>query len=81
MPKFLEDKLKAEYGADSAIPYKVMNKLGAMHGNKETAKGRRMDAKHAQDMAGQHPHRNLGSYLHKPKRKRDTESSIAGKSR
>jgi hypothetical protein len=28
-----------------------------------------------------HPHKNLGSYLHKPKRKRDTESSIAGKSR
>jgi hypothetical protein len=28
-----------------------------------------------------HPHKNLGSYLHKSKRTRDTESSIAGKSR
>ena len=30
MPKFLEDKLKAEYGANSMIPYKVMNSIGAM---------------------------------------------------
>jgi hypothetical protein len=50
VPKFLEDKLKKEYGADSKIPYKVMNKIGAMHGNKETAKGRAMEAKHAKDM-------------------------------
>ena len=49
MPKFLEDKLKAEYGADSKIPYAVMNKIGAMHGNKETAKGRAMEAKHEAD--------------------------------
>ena len=47
MPKFLEDKLKAEYGADSKIPYMVMNKIGAMRGNKETAKGRAMEKKHA----------------------------------
>lgn len=50
MPKFLEDKLKAEYGADSSTPYKVMNAIGAMHGNKETAKGRSMEAKHERDM-------------------------------
>ncbi|MGH6738489.1 MAG: hypothetical protein ACREDY_05555 [Bradyrhizobium sp.] len=50
MPKFLETKLKAEYGADSKIPYKVMNKLGAMRGNKETAKGKAMAKKHASDM-------------------------------
>ena len=49
MPKFLEDKLKAEYGAKSKIPYKVMNKLGAMRGNKETAKGRAMERKHDRD--------------------------------
>ena len=49
MPKFLEDKLKQEYGANSDIPYKVMNKLGAMHGNKETAKGRAMEKKHEAD--------------------------------
>jgi hypothetical protein len=46
MPKFLEDKLKSEYGQNSKIPYMVMNKLGAMRGNKETAKGRAMQAKH-----------------------------------
>lgn len=47
MPKFLEDKLKSEYGQNSKIPYMVMNKIGAMHGNKETAKGRMMARKHA----------------------------------
>jgi hypothetical protein len=47
MPKFLEDKLKKEYGANSKIPYMVMNKIGAMRGNKETAKGKRMAKKHA----------------------------------
>jgi hypothetical protein len=46
MPKFLESKLKKEYGAKSDIPYKVMNSLGVMHGNKETAKGRREEKKH-----------------------------------
>ena len=46
MPKFLEEKLKKEYGANSDIPYKVMNKIGAMKGNKITAKGRAMEAKH-----------------------------------
>jgi hypothetical protein len=51
MPKFLETKLKKEYGEDSDIPYKVMNKLGAMHGNKETPKGEAMEEKHERDMA------------------------------
>lgn len=46
MPKFLESKLKAEYGAKSKIPYKVMNSIGAMRGNKETAKGAAMEKKH-----------------------------------
>ena len=46
MQKFLENKLKKEYGAKSAVPYKIMNKLGAMKGNKETAKGKAMQKKH-----------------------------------
>jgi len=50
MPKFLEKKLKERYGADSSIPYKIMNKMGAMRGNKETAKGREMERKHRRDM-------------------------------
>ena len=46
MPKFLEDKLKKQYGRNSKIPYAVMNSIGAMHGSKETAKGRQMEKKH-----------------------------------
>ena len=77
MPKFLEDRLKAEAArkgfsgarADRYV-YGAMNNLGVMHGSKETAKGQRMDAKHARDRSrGQHPHRNLGKYLH-PKKSR-----------
>jgi hypothetical protein len=49
MPQFLETKLKQQYGADSAVPYKVMNAIGAMHGNQETAKGREMERKHEAD--------------------------------
>lgn len=52
MPAFLEAKLKKEYGADSKIPYKVMNSIGAMRGNKETKKGKRMEAKHKRKMSG-----------------------------
>lgn len=50
MPKFLEKKLKKEYGAKSDVPYKIMNAKGYMHGNKETAKGKALEAKHASDM-------------------------------
>lgn len=50
MPRFLEKKLKKEYGKDSKIPYMIMNKMGAMRGNKETAKGMAMDKKHKKDM-------------------------------
>ncbi len=47
MPKFLEKKLKKEYGANSSIPYKVMNKMGVMKGSKITAKGKAMEANHS----------------------------------
>jgi hypothetical protein len=50
MPEFLEKKLKAEYGEDSKVPYKVMNSIGAMRGNKITKKGEEMEAKHKRDM-------------------------------
>ena len=49
MPKFLEDKLKAEYPGNPHAVFGTMNAIGAMHGNKETAKGRAMAAKHAKD--------------------------------
>lgn len=55
MPEFLEDKLKAEYGANSKIPYKVMNARGFMRGNKETAKGRAAEAKHTADQKKKKP--------------------------
>lgn len=47
LPKFLEKKLKAEYGKNSKIPFKVMNSMGVMHGNKVTSNGRAMEAKHS----------------------------------
>lgn len=50
MPKFLENKLKAEYTKNPGAVYGTLNKLGAMRGSKETAKGRRMQAKHIKDM-------------------------------
>lgn len=49
MPKFLERKPKAEYGNNPRAIYGTMNKIGAMHGSKETAKGRAMTAKHNAD--------------------------------
>lgn len=49
MPQFLEDKLKAEYGNNPHAVYGTMNAIGAMHGNKETAKGKAMEAKHRRD--------------------------------
>jgi hypothetical protein len=51
MPKFLETKLKKKYGEDSDIPYKIMNKLGFMHGSKETEKGKAAARKHAKKKA------------------------------
>lgn len=46
MPKFLEDKLKKQYPNNPGAVYGTMNKLGYMHGNKETAAGRAAQAKH-----------------------------------
>lgn len=74
MPKFLEKKLFAEYGPGSTTPYKVMNSIGAMRGNRETPKGAAMQAKHVADAkagaASGHPHRNLGKWLHPSKKAR-----------
>lgn len=66
MPRFLEDKLRAEYPNNPHAVFGTMNKLGVMHGNKETAKGRAMEGKHNRDMAhGKiHPGKNLGAHLH-----------------
>lgn len=50
MPKFLEKKLRAEYGNNPRAIYGTMNEIGAMHGNQETAKGRAMEKKHEKDV-------------------------------
>ncbi len=47
MPAFLEKKLKKEYPNDPSAVYGTMNEMGAMKGNKETAKGKDMAKKHA----------------------------------
>lgn len=46
MPKFLEEKLKNEYGDNDRAIYGTMNKLGYMKGNKETKKGKEAEKKH-----------------------------------
>ena len=46
MPAFLEKKLKQEYPNNPSAVYATMNALGAMRGNKETAKGKAMQRKH-----------------------------------
>ena len=46
MPKFLEAKLKRQYPGNDRAVYGTLNKIGAMHGSKETAKGKAMQAKH-----------------------------------
>jgi hypothetical protein len=51
MPAFLEQKLKAEYGANSSAPYAIMNKLGLIRGSKITPKGRALEARHDRDQA------------------------------
>ncbi len=43
MPKKLEQKLKKEYPGNDHAVYGTLNKIGAMHGNKETTKGRAME--------------------------------------
>lgn len=46
MPKFLEAKLRKEYDNNPSAIYGTMNKIGAMKGNQETAKGLSMERKH-----------------------------------
>ena len=59
MPRFLESRLKAAaakkgYSGDRTdrYVYGTMNRIGAMHGNKTTRKGRRMQAAHDLKMRG-----------------------------
>ena len=52
MPRFLEQKLRANVPAGVNAEhyiYGALNNMGAMKGNKETAKGKRMQKKHERD--------------------------------
>lgn len=59
MPQFLEEKLKKEYGNNPHAIYGTMNKIGAMRGNKVTAKGRAMQRKHDSKKKG----KSIGSAM------------------
>lgn len=64
MPKFLEKKLKKQYPGNPGAVYGTMNKLGFMHGNKETAKGKKAEKKHMKDMHMGHHEDMHGSSMH-----------------
>ena len=57
MPKFLEKKLKKEYPNNPHAVYGTLNKMGAMRGSKETAKGKAMERKHKAKMR----HKKMGN--------------------
>jgi hypothetical protein len=70
--------VKVDPGNPRAV-WGTLNSIGAMHGNKETPKGRAMERKHVADVkAGKaegmkpkgHPGSNLGRFLHPPKKSR-----------
>ncbi len=72
MPKFLEQKLKQEYPDNPSAVYGTLNSLGLMKGNKETPKGRLVQAKHdaVKPKSSFNPAVNLGKFHHPPKRNR-----------
>lgn len=77
MPKFLEDKLRAEAAkkgkrgrAADRYVFGTMNNIGAMRGNKETAKGAEMEAKHKRDTEMKKYSGSASNYKHsRPVRK------------
>lgn len=56
MPKILEDKLKKEYPGNPHAVYGTLNKIGAMHGSKETAKGKAIEKKLSEDTSRRFKH-------------------------
>lgn len=77
MPEFLENKLRSQAAkkgktgrAADRYVFGTMNNLGAMQGNKETEKGREMEAKHKRDTEMKKYHGSASSYKHsRPVRK------------
>lgn len=69
MPQFLENKLNAEASKKgftgrraARYVYGAMNDEGVMHGNKETAKGAAMDAKHKKDQQRARMHSDIQKF-------------------
>lgn len=75
MPRFIEERLRKAAAAAGLsgkradhYVYGAMNDMGAMRGNQETPKGRRMEIQHERDtsaarkQSGGHPHRLAGSH-------------------
>lgn len=81
MPAFLESKLKQEYPGEPDVPYKIMNAMGAMKGNKITPKGEAMDAKHAADTKKKKPSGFAVAKLMGPSRREKTRSDISDERR
>lgn len=46
MPEFLKKRLEREYPNNPSAVWGTLNKIGAVRGNRETAKGREMEKKH-----------------------------------
>lgn len=74
MPEFLERRLRAQarkkgFSGERAdrYVYGAMNDLGAMHGSKETAKGREMEHKHNEDTMKPHNIREVRIEVHRGK--------------
>ena len=77
MPKFLEKQLRSEYGNNPHAIYGTMNKIGAMHGNKETAKGREMEKKHEAKMESPVGHmREMRIEIHRGPKKEVTGFTV-----
>ena len=79
MPKFLEAKLKAEYPGNPHAVYGTLNAIGAMRGNKETAKGAAMEAKHAADVAKRSEKAGKSHGIRKAPGKRTNPQQVATK--
>lgn len=79
MPLFLEKKLKKEYGDNPHAIYGTMNKIGAMHGNKETAKGKAMERKHEHGHKKEEIAKKMGHKpMHHERHLKSQMNSIAG---
>lgn len=74
MPDFLEKKLRREYGTNTHAIFGTMNAIGAMRGNKITAKGREMEQKHEDKM--KHNIEEVHIQIHRDKNKNVTGHTV-----